>query len=95
MSMILGAGYMLWLYRRVVFGALTKDDLKGMLDLSPREIAIFCPLIFLTMWMGIYPTSFTRFFDASVGAMVQQHHAALTAPRLASADAASLAETVK
>ena len=39
--MILGAVYMLYLYRRVIFGALTRDDLRGILDLSPREIAIF------------------------------------------------------
>ena len=83
MGMILGAGYMLYLYRRVVFGALTKPDLRGILDLNPREIAIFVPLIFLTLWMGIYPSSFTQFFDASVHAMVDQHIAALSGPKLA------------
>ena len=55
MGMILGAGYSLYLYRRVVFGALTREDLKNILDLSPREIAIFAPLVVLTLWMGIYP----------------------------------------
>ena len=85
-GMILGAGYSLYLYRRVIFGKLTKPDLRGLLDLSPREIATFAPLVLLTLWMGIYPTSFTRFFDASVGAMVNQHQAALaTATRLAEA----------
>jgi len=85
MGMILGAGYSLYLYRRVVFGALTKDDLKGLLDLSPREIAIFAPLVVLTLWMGIYPSSFTGFFDATVHAMVEQHAAALNAHSFASA----------
>ncbi|MDP9096738.1 MAG: NADH-quinone oxidoreductase subunit M, partial [Pseudomonadota bacterium] len=85
MGMILGAGYSLYLYRRVVFGALTRDDLKGLLDLSPREIAIFAPLVVLTLWMGIYPSSFTGFFDASVHAMVEQHAAALSAHSFASA----------
>ena len=79
MGMILGAGYMLWLYRRIIFGALVKIDLKGILDLSPREIAIFVPLVILTLWMGIYPSSFTNFFEASVGAMVEHHQAALAA----------------
>ncbi len=37
-GMILGAAYMLWLYRRVIFGALTKDDLKPIKDLRPNEI---------------------------------------------------------
>ncbi len=72
-GMILGACYMLYLYRRTVFGKLTKPDLKFIQDLSPREITVFVPLILLTLWMGIYPSSFTRFFDASVSAMVQQH----------------------
>ncbi len=90
-GMILGAGYMLYLYRRVVFGALTRDDLKSILDLSPREIAIFTPLIGLTLWMGIYPSSFTQFFDASVHAMVEQHTAAMAATKLAHAAADAVA----
>jgi len=78
MGMILGAAYMLWLYRRVIFGSITRDDLKTILDMSPREWAVFAPLILLTLWMGIYPSSFTGFFDASVAAMVEHHTAALT-----------------
>ena len=77
MGMILGAAYMLYLYRRIIFGRITRDDLRNILDLSPREWAVFVPLIVLTLWMGIYPSSFTNFFDASVGAMVQQHAAAM------------------
>ncbi len=82
-GMILGAVYMLYLYRRVIFGKLTRDDLRGILDLSPREIAIFTPLVGLTLWMGVYPSSFTQFFDATVHAMVEQHVAAMAAPQLA------------
>ena len=83
-GMILGAVYMLYLYRRIIFGALVRVDLKGMLDLSPREFAIFVPLVIVTIWMGVYPSSFTNFFDASVGAMVDHHQAALaTATKLA------------
>jgi NADH-quinone oxidoreductase subunit M len=64
----------------VVFGRLTKVDLRAILDLSPREIAVFAPLVVLTLWMGIYPSSFTNFFDASVAAMVQHHTQAMAAP---------------
>jgi NADH-quinone oxidoreductase subunit M len=78
-GMILGVAYMLYLYRRVVFGALTRDELKSILDLSPREIAIFVPLLALTIWMGVAPTSFTSFWDASVAHMVDHHLAALNA----------------
>ena len=77
--MILGVAYMLYLYRRVIFGALTRADLRDILDLSPREVAVFAPLVMLTLWMGIYPTSFTGFWDAIVGAMVEHHQAALAA----------------
>jgi NADH-quinone oxidoreductase subunit M len=79
-GMILGVAYMLWLYRRVIFGTITHDDLRAILDLSPREIAVFAPLVALTFWLGIYPSSFTTFFDASVDALVQQHAAARTVP---------------
>jgi len=83
-GMILGAAYMLFLYRRIIFGKITKPDLKSILDLSPREIAIFAPLAILTLWLGIYPASFTGFFDASVGAMVQSHQQAMNAAHHAS-----------
>jgi NADH-quinone oxidoreductase subunit M len=77
MGMILGAAYMLYLYRRIIFGRLTKEDLRRMLDLTPREWVVFAPLVILTLWMGAYPTSFTRFWDASVDAMVKSHATAL------------------
>jgi NADH-quinone oxidoreductase subunit M len=85
MGMILGAAYMIYMYRRVVLGRLTKPDLRGILDLSPREVAVFAPLAVLTLWMGIYPTSFTSFFDASVAQMVQHHAQALANPGPAAA----------
>jgi NADH-quinone oxidoreductase subunit M len=78
-GIILGAAYMLWLYRRVVFGRLTKEDLKEILDLSPREIAIFVPLIAMTLWMGIYPAPFLAVMDGAVTGLVDQHKAAMAA----------------
>jgi NADH-quinone oxidoreductase subunit M len=85
LGMILGAAYMLWLYRRVIFGRITRDDLRRLLDLSPREYAIFAPLILLVLWMGVYPQPFLSFFEASVAALIQRHEAALGAARLAGA----------
>ncbi len=79
LGMILGAAYMLYLYRRVIFGVITRADLRDILDLSPREVAVFAPLVVLTLWMGIYPSSFSGFWDASVSAMVEHHRAALEA----------------
>jgi NADH-quinone oxidoreductase subunit M len=83
LGMILGAAYMLLLYRRVAFGRITREELRALLDLSPREYAVFAPLILLTLWMGIYPSSFLDVFEASVTALVAKHEAALGAARLA------------
>jgi NADH-quinone oxidoreductase subunit M len=79
MGMILGAVYTLYLYRRIIFGTITRAELRDILDLSPREVAVFAPLVVLTLWMGIFPTSFSGFWDASVGAMVEHHQAAVAA----------------
>jgi len=92
MGMILGAAYMLYLYRRIIFGRITHADLRAILDLSPREWTVFAPLIVLTLWMGIYPSSFTSYFDATVGALVQSHTAALAATTKFAA--ATLTQTV-
>ena len=54
-GVILSAAYALWLYRKVIFGALTKDSLKALLDLSPREKAIIYPLAALVIFFGVYP----------------------------------------
>jgi NADH-quinone oxidoreductase subunit M len=83
MGMILGAAYMLWLYRRVIFSRISRDEVRALLDLSPREIAVFAPLILLTLWMGVYPSSFLDVWEASVAALVQRHEAAMAIPRMA------------
>jgi NADH-quinone oxidoreductase subunit M len=78
-GMVLGAAYTLWLYRRVIFGALEKAELRSILDLNAREAAVFAPLVLLTLWMGIYPSVFTDFFDDSVRQLVENHQAAMDA----------------
>ena len=65
-GMILSAAYMLWLYRRVIFGALTKDDLRLIKDLRPHEIGAFAPLVLVVLVMGIYPALFLDPMAASV-----------------------------
>jgi NADH-quinone oxidoreductase subunit M len=71
-AMFLGAAYMLYLYRRVVFGTITREDLRNILDLTPREKAVFVPLLLVVLWMGIYPNSFLGPIRASVDHLVQQ-----------------------
>ena len=76
-GIILGAAYMLFLYRRVIFGKLTKDDLKSIIDMNTREIAVFAPLIILTILMGVYPGPFLDIMAVSVANLVAQHRAAV------------------
>ncbi len=78
-GIILGAAYMLYMYRRVIFGALTKDDLKTMLDLSPREIAVFAPLVVVMFWMGIYPMPFLEVMEPAVANLIAEHKTAMEA----------------
>ena len=80
-GIILAAAYMLYLYRRVIFGRLTKDELKSILDLSPREVAVFAPLVLAVLWLGIYPTPFLDVMEASVANLVSAHQSALAALR--------------
>jgi len=71
-GVILSAGYALYLYRRVVFGALTKDSLKSMLDLSMREKLVIYPLVVLVIFFGVYPTPIFDVTSSSVDALVNQ-----------------------
>ena len=57
-GIILGAAYMLYLYRRVVFGEIKFDDVRAMTDLNARELALLVPIAAAVFWMGIYPESF-------------------------------------
>ena len=71
-GVVLAATYSLWLYRRMIFGALIKDDLSEMLDLTRREIIIFVPLITLTIFIGIYPKPVIDIIEPSAKKIVSQ-----------------------
>ena len=57
-GIILGAAYMLYLYRRVVFGEITSDEVRAMPDLTTRELWLLAPIAAAVLWMGVYPESF-------------------------------------
>jgi len=57
-GIILGAGYMLYLYRRVVFGEIKSEEVRQMSDLTPRELWLLVPIAAAVLWMGVYPESF-------------------------------------
>ncbi|WP_429939657.1 NADH-quinone oxidoreductase subunit M [Brucella melitensis] len=78
-GVILSAAYALWLYRKVIFGALDKESLKALLDLSPREKLILYPLVALTIFFGVYPTPVFNATAGAVNALIQHYDAALAA----------------
>ncbi len=83
-GVILSAAYALWLYRRVMFGALEKENLKDMLDLSGREKLILYPLLVLVILFGVYPAPVFDVTQASVEALISNYQAALdAAPQMA------------
>ena len=71
-GVVLAATYSLWLYRRIIFGALIKDDLSEMFDLTRREIIIFLPLIILTIFIGLYPKPIINIIEPSTEKIVNQ-----------------------
>ncbi len=65
-GVILSACYALWLYRRVVLGAMEKSSLAHIVDMTPRELACLAPLVVLTIFFGIYPSPLLDVFGAPV-----------------------------
>jgi NADH-quinone oxidoreductase subunit M len=89
-GVILSAAYALYLYRRIVFGALEKDSLKKILDLNRREVLTLGPLVLVTIFFGIYPAPLLHVMAVSVQHLITDYTAALEAHRLASASHALL-----
>jgi len=76
-GVILSACYALWLYRKVIFGKLEKPSLANISDMGVREIAIFVPLIVLTLLLGFYPKPVLDMSSASVNALLDNYQRAL------------------
>ena len=65
-GLVLGATYMLWLYRRVMFGGIVNDDVRAMEPMNRREFAIFLPITVLVLWFGVYPASLLDLMAGSI-----------------------------
>ncbi|MFD1558127.1 NADH-quinone oxidoreductase subunit M [Paraburkholderia silviterrae] len=65
-TLILGAAYTLWMYKRVYFGAVANDHVRELKDISSREYLILGVLALLTLFMGVYPKPFTDVMHVSV-----------------------------
>ncbi|MGB8601944.1 MAG: NADH-quinone oxidoreductase subunit M, partial [Rhizomicrobium sp.] len=76
---ILSCAYMLYLYKRVIFGALVKPALAGLKDLSAREVVILAPFVVATIVMGVYPKPIFDVTHASVAHLIGRYDAAVAA----------------
>jgi NADH-quinone oxidoreductase subunit M len=82
-GVILSAAYALYLYRRIVFGVFDKPALQGITDLNAREIALFAPLVLLTIYYGVHPGPILDACAASVDLLVRNYDTALAATKTA------------
>ncbi len=81
---ILSAAYMLYLYRRIIFGALVKPALRTIQDLSAREVLTLVPLVVITIAIGVYPKPIFDVTSVSVANLVEHSRlATMPQPRLA------------
>ncbi len=76
-GVVLSAAYALYLYRRVIFGALEKETLKSILDLNAREKMTLYPLVVLVIFFGVYPAPVLDVTQASVDALITSYDAAI------------------
>jgi NADH-quinone oxidoreductase subunit M len=74
LGVILGAAYMLWLYKRVVFGKLVNSDLKKMIDLDRSEYFILICLAVPTLFFGFYPDPLFNTIEVSVNDLIDMYN---------------------
>jgi NADH-quinone oxidoreductase subunit M len=82
-GVILSAAYALWLYRKIIFGAIEKPSLVAIADLDRREILVFAPLVILTILFGFYPKPVLDMSAASVTALIETYQHGLAATKSA------------
>jgi NADH-quinone oxidoreductase subunit M len=69
-GVVLAAAYLLWLYQRVFFGKVTNEKNEKLVDLTPREVACFVPLVVLAFVIGLYPKPFFQILEKPVNNLV-------------------------
>ena len=71
-GIILGAGYMLYLYRRIAFGPQVNADAAAMSDVNGRELWLLAPIAVVVLWMGVYPETFLAPIRRDVATIVER-----------------------
>ncbi|MFL2893310.1 MAG: NADH-quinone oxidoreductase subunit M [Candidatus Pelagibacter sp.] len=74
LGVIIAAAYMLWMYKRVVFGTITNENLKNLSDLNKSEILILISLAVLTIFFGFYPEPLVNSYEVSVNDLIDKHN---------------------
>jgi NADH-quinone oxidoreductase subunit M len=74
-TLVFGAAYTLWMYKRVIFGAVANEHVAALQDLNPRELLVLGVLAAAVLFMGIYPFPFTEVMHGAVGELLR--HVAL------------------
>ena len=77
LGVILSAAYMLWLYRRVIFGKIKNEDLKKILDLNKSETFILCSLAFPVIFFGFYPEPIINTIEVSIDNLINLYNSNL------------------
>ena len=72
-GIILAAAYMLWLYRRIIFGRIKNPEIKMMKDLNKTELYIFLSLSFLILFFGFYPEPLLSTIDVSINNVLENY----------------------
>ena len=70
-GVVIAAIYMLWMVQRVIFGPLTKDLVKNLQDFSFREVIVLVPLVFWTIFLGVYPQPFLGRIEVSINHYIE------------------------
>ena len=70
-TLIFGAAYTLWMYKRVVFGNVTNEHVEHLTDINPREFLLLAVLAVAVLGMGIYPLPFTEVMHTSVNELIE------------------------
>jgi NADH-quinone oxidoreductase subunit M len=70
-TLVWGAAYTLWMYKRVVFGPVANAHVGELRDIGAREFAILAAVALTVLWMGVYPAPFTDIMHASVNELIR------------------------
>jgi len=74
LGVILAAAYMLWLYKRIIFGKILKNEIKKLLDLNKTELFILSSLVFPIIFFGFYPEPLLNTVEVSIKDLIETYN---------------------